>query len=158
MIFDTAVLRFGTEFFGFVYNSEDADQIRQRVEPGNASFRFSGNGLAVQTPLGGDLLLQVDARPNPFTPNGDALNETVTFSFKVREVTAERPVALRIYDLSGRLVHELPVIQATSGQFEQVWNGRDASGGLVPPGIYLYEVTLSAENEESLVGSVAVAY
>ena len=155
--FDTAVLRFGTEFIGFVYNSE-ADQIRQRVTPGNASFRFSGNGLAVQTPLGGNLLRQVEARPNPFTPNDDGRNEAVTFSFKLREVTAERPVVLRIHDLSGRIVHELPVIQATSGQFEYVWNGRDVSGSLLPPGIYLYEVTLEAENEESRVGTVALIY
>ena len=50
--FDVPVLRFGTEFSGWVFNSTDPDQIRQRIDPGNATFRFAGDLLAVNTPVG----------------------------------------------------------------------------------------------------------
>ena len=158
VVFDTAVLSFGTEFRSWVFSSEDPDGIKQSVDPGNATFRFPGNVLAVQTPLGGDLLLQVKAQPELFTPNGDGVNEAITFSYKLRQVTAARPVLLRIYDLAGTLVHQLPVTRATSGAFASSWNGRDAVNRLVPPGIYLYELTLEAEDEERKIGTFAVAY
>ena len=43
VVFETPVLRFGTEFNGWVFNSEDPVQIRQGIKPGNATFRFSGD-------------------------------------------------------------------------------------------------------------------
>ena len=156
--FDTSVLRFGTEFSGWVFSSEDPDGVKQQVLPGNATFRFSGDVLSVLTPLGGDLLLQVTAEPRSFTPNGDGVNDMVTFPFKLRQVISERPLILRIYDLAGALVHELPAMRAASGEFRPQWNGRDASDQLVPPGIYVYELTLEAEELESVVGSFGVAY
>ena len=158
VVFEASVLRFGTAFLGWVFDSGDADRIKQKVEPGNATFRFSGDVLAVQTPLGGDLLLQVKALPSPFTPNGDGWNEAIEFTYKLRQVTAQRRVVLKIYDLSGTLVHELPARQATSGQYSSSWNGRDGAGQLVPPGIYVYELTLEAEETERKIGTFAVAY
>ncbi|MDE2813445.1 MAG: hypothetical protein OXM01_10490, partial [Gemmatimonadota bacterium] len=50
--FVVPVLRFGTEFSGWVFDSNDPDQIKQQVRPGNATFRFSGDALAVNTPVG----------------------------------------------------------------------------------------------------------
>ena len=61
--FDVPVLRFGTEFSGWVFSSTDPDQIRQRIDPGNATFRFAGDLLAVNTPVGGDLLVDVRGTP-----------------------------------------------------------------------------------------------
>ena len=87
--FDVPVLRFGTEFSGWVFSSTDPDQIRQRIDPGNATFRFAGDLLAVSTPVGGDLLVDVQV-PQVFTPNGDGINETLTIAYKLREVTADR--------------------------------------------------------------------
>ena len=158
VIFDATVLRFGTEFSGWVFNSTDADQVRQQIQPGNATFRFSGDALSVKTPLGGDLLIQVEAGPGVFTPNGDGVNDKVVFSYKLREVATARPVSLRIYDLAGRVVHILPATSAKSGAFEQAWNGRNAQGQLLPPGTYLYELTLETKDQERQVGSFAIAY
>jgi len=158
VIFDAPVLRFGTEFRSWVFNSEEAQPIRQQVRPGDATFRFSGNILAVRTPLGGDLLVDVEPVPGVFTPNGDGVNETVTISYKLREITAERPVFLRIYNLAGTLMHQSPALLVKSGEFGQEWGGLDRSGQLVPPGIYFYELTVQAEQEESKMGTFAVAY
>jgi len=158
VVFDAPVLRFGTEFSGWVFDSADPDRIKQQIRPGNATFRFSGDVLAVQTPVGGDLLVDVEVSPNPFTPNGDGINETLAISYKLREVTVTRPVSLFIYDLAGLLVTELPPIPSRSGAFRHQWDGRDASGKLVPPGTYLYKLTLKTEAEEDKIGVFSVAY
>ena len=155
--FEVPVLRFGTEFSGWVFNSTDPDQIRQRIDPGNATFRFGGDLLAVNTPVGGDLLVDVQV-PEVFTPNGDGINETLTLTYKLREVTADHPVQVRIYDLAGRLVAQLPEFKARSGAFIQEWNGRNGQNALVQPGTYIYELTLDSEEQYTQRGVFAVAY
>ena len=157
MVFEAPVLRYGTQFAGWVWDSQDPEFIKQRVRAGNATYRFSGDVLSVRTPLGEDLLADVTADPNPFTPNGDGINDQLTVSYKLREVTAARAVSVQIYDLGGRLVRELSAT-SLSGERQQVWNGCDARGRLVPPGTYLYRLTLGAESEENKTGIVSVAY
>ena len=158
VVFDAPVLRFGAEFSSWVFNSEDPDRIRQQVKPGNATFRFSGDVLAVKTPVGGDLLVDVKVAPNPFTPNGDGINDLLGFSYKLREVTVDRPISLHIYDLAGRLVAALPPLPSRSGKFRQEWDGRDAGGQRVPPGTYLYKLALEVEDEQHKMGFFLVAY
>jgi gliding motility-associated-like protein len=158
VVFDAPVLRFGTEFSSWVYNSGDADLIRQQVRPGNATFRFSGDVLGVKTPVGGRLLVDVDVSPNPFTPNGDGINDALVISYKLREVSADRPVALRIFDLAGRKVTELPSISSRSGEFRQQWDGRDGAGQLVPPGTYIYQLRLDIQQDQDQTGLVWVTY
>jgi hypothetical protein len=153
------VLRFGAEFSGGVYNSDDVDRVRQQVEPGNATFRHAGDVLAVRTRVGGRLLVDARAHPNPFTPNGDGINETMQLSFNVREVITRRPLQVALYDLSGRLVRTLAAEQVKTGTVERTWDGRGADGGLVAPGVYLYRIQLETdEGTEKLVGTVVVAY
>jgi gliding motility-associated-like protein len=158
VVFDTAVLRFGTEFRGWVFNSAEESPVRQSVAPGNATFRFSGDVLSVRTPIGGDLMRHVEASPSVFTPNGDGHNDLLTFGFQLREVATPSPVTIRLYDLAGHLVHQFPSLTLLSGQFEQTWDGLDDSGRLLPPGTYLFEFTLHAEQQERQTGTFALAY
>ena len=158
VVFNAPVLRYGTEFSSWVFSSEDPDQIRQQVRPGNATFRFSGDVLAVKTPVGGNLLVNVEVGPNPFTPNGDGINETLTIAYSLREVATDRTVSVRIYNLAGQEVAALPPTRSRSGQFRQEWDGTDANGQRVPPGIYLYDLSLNVEQTERTMGFLAVAY
>ncbi len=158
VVFETPVLRFGTEFSGWVFSADDPDQIRQGIKPGNATFRFAGDLLAVQTPVGGKLFQDVVLGPNPFTPNGDGINDQLQLSYKLREVTADRPVRVRIFDLAGRQVAELALLSSQSGSFQRRWDGRDGAGGLVPPGTYIYRLSLEAENEQEHTGLFSLVY
>jgi len=156
--FEVPVLRYGTEFRSWVFNSQDPDQIRQQVGAGNATFRYSGNVLSVATPLQGDLLVDLETSSPVITPNGDGFNDVLTLNYKLRQLTLARPVTVRIYDLAGRLVREVDPESSRSGVFEQRWDGLDNDGNLVAPGSYLYDVTLSAEVEERRTGVIGVTY
>ena len=157
--FQVPVLRFGTEFVGWVYNSDDPDRIKQQVQPGNATFRYAGDVLAVRTRVGGQLLTDVQVHPNPFTPNNDRVNDTAQLSFDVREVVARRPLQVALYDLSGHEVQTLATTQIKTGIVEYTWDGRRADGRLVSPGVYIYRIRLDTdEGAEERVGTIAVAY
>ena len=158
VVFDAPVLRFGSQFTGWVYDSKDPDLIKQRIQPGNATFRFSGDDLSVRSPIGGDLLIDVEAAPNLFTPNGDGVNDQATVSYKLREVIGGTDVFLEIFDLAGRPVATLTGGMTTSGAHRQSWDGRNAAGELVPPGTYIYRLKLDAETAEEKSGLFAVAY
>ena len=155
--FDVPVLRFGTEFRGWVFNSTDPDQIRQSIDPGNATYTLAGDLLAVNTPVGGELLVDVEVTP-VFTPNGDGINDNLKITYKLREVTATRPLVMRIYDLAGDLVTALPVKEVRSGTHAEEWDGRNAQGDLVPPGLYLYELSLESVEQHKRTGTFALAY
>ena len=121
------------------------------------SFRFAGDALGVSTPVGGDLLIEVAATPNPFTPNGDGINDKLTLSYKLREVTAAR-AGVAGHLRSGRPVGEAVVHPVPERRHAQQWNGTDESGQVVPPGAYLYKLTLDADREAQKPGVISVAY
>ena len=156
--FDIAVLRFGTEFRGWVSNSTDPGQVKQQVEPGDATYRFSSNTLSVTTAVGGDLLVEIDVFPNPLTPNEDGINDTAIISYGLRDVTEDSPVSLVIFDLAGTRIREFPPNLSRSGQDDFRWNGRDSAGRLVPPGIYVYRLALDAATDDAQIGTLSVVY
>jgi gliding motility-associated-like protein len=157
--FDVAVLRFGADFQGWVFNSDDPDRLKQQIQPGNATFRFSGDVLSVRTTVGGDLLVFTETAPNPFTPNGDGINDEMSLSFKVREVSVRRSIQVEVYDLAGNSVRTLTNIDAITGAYSLTWDGNDDGGVKVPPGLYLYRINLeSDEKNEEKLGSIAVVY
>ena len=156
--FSARVLRFGAEFSGWVYNSSEPD-LRQSIDPGNATIRFVGDVLSVRTPTGGDLLRRLEIRPRAFTPNGDGINDEVVISFDLRDLTQARPLDVQIWALDGRRVRQLPPAVTVSGHFTRQWDGRDDEGRLAPPGVYLVQVELeSDEGRERATGTLRVAY
>ena len=141
--FDVPVLRFGTEFSGWVFSSTDPDQIRQRIDPGNATFRFAGDLLAVNTPVGGDSAGGCASAPSVYAQRRWDQRDVLTITYKLREVTADRPVQVRIYDLAGRLVAHLPVLQVPAvGLSSRSGTVATEKNALVQPGTYIYELTL----------------
>ena len=162
--FDSRVVRYGTEFQGWIFDSQGTG-VKQLIEPGDATVDFPGNALGVRTAgLGADLLTEVSVLPNPFTPNGDGINDVARFQFQLHEVSIPRALTLRLYDLSGRLVRQLDRQSAIRGLFgerpdDPVWDGLDQGGALVAPGIYFYRISLDTdEGTEEKLGTISVAY
>nr|MBC8235642.1 gliding motility-associated C-terminal domain-containing protein [bacterium] len=77
-------------------------------------------------------------RPNPFTPNGDGVNDLVEFYFE--NLQGLEPI-IRIYDQRGALVRELTDVGTTSA----TWNGKDEDGKLLELGLYIYQIKIGAK-------------
>lgn len=91
---------------------------------------------------------EMTVRSNPFTPNGDGINDIVTFNFEQLSITDPQ---LRLYDVSGRMII---TIQERVG-FTIVWNGMDRFGNQAQPGVYLY--LLQDQNQVIANGYVVLA-
>ncbi len=163
--FQSDVLTYSTDFTANAKLSTEA--AAQQVSAGDTGDLGVGDdpdlsGTTVLSPalLRGRLLAQVELTPNPFTPNGDGLNDEVSLRYSLLSIDAPRPVDLRIYDLSGRLVRVISAAAETNGRYEdKTWDGRDGSGQLVPPGLYLLHLAVAGDSRDDEVQRVvAVVY
>ena len=141
--------------------SPAGEPVWQQVDGGDATALTEGRGLSLSVPVGGKVLDDVVLTPNPFTPNGDGINDELTVSFSVFQVTADRQVRLRIYRLDGRRVWEGSEL-ARGGAHALRWSGVDHAGLKVPPGLYICQLHLDVDADDSanmtLSRIVAVAY
>ncbi|MBD3183684.1 T9SS type B sorting domain-containing protein [Candidatus Poribacteria bacterium] len=75
------------------------------------------------------------ANPNPFTPNNDGINDTVSFYFNNPD---NKDSIIRIFDLRGKLVRRLENGFTT-------WDGLDDEGQPVEMGVYVYQIEVDGE-------------
>lgn len=153
--FDCLVLVYGTVFTGKVFASWEKGLLGQDVEEralGDLSVQGSEGSLGI-------VLGDVDASPNPFTPNGDGVHDVTKLNFKIFQMMGTAPISVGIYGTDGRPVRTLLSGNVESGSYEVPWDGRDEDGDLVPPGIYLYKVKLEGDEREFVrLGTVVVVY
>ena len=160
VVFNTLVLReVGTVFEGKIFDTSKPNEVRQRVTPGNAADEIESDVLTVTTTLSESLVFSPRISPNPFTPNGDGVNDVVNISYKLLRLTAAVPVSIQIFDLSGRLVKRVYSGDDPLGEYSHRWNGTDGSNNLVPPGLYLYRIVVDVQSgRETNSGILSVAY
>ena len=104
---------------------------------------------------GDDLIMNLALEPNVITPNEDGRNDLLTVSFDL--VKVDVPPEVTIYDLRGRRMMEL----ARQAEERQVylWDGRDSSGEMVGPGIYVCRIRVEADiGTQTLYRVISVAY
>jgi len=77
----------------------------------------------------------LEANPNPFSPDGDGFDDNVTISFRLPYRSAN--VNMRIFDIQGRLIRHLLAGAAGLGEGQIRWDGRDDGGRTVPLGLYV---------------------
>lgn len=83
----------------------------------------------------------VKAYPNPAT-------DRVNIEY---ELTETAPVMLEIFDLNGRRVAGFDEGQKSPGAYAVRWNGTDASGRSIAPGMYVYRLTAGAALASGLI-------
>ncbi|HID09828.1 MAG TPA: hypothetical protein EYP17_00810 [Candidatus Latescibacteria bacterium] len=156
--FECPVLRYGLEFPGWVWAS-DEEVVEQRVNPGDAVSDWGSNTLTVRTSVEEQLLEEMEVVPSVVTPNEDGVADVVQFGFTLLHLTAPAEVWLGVYNLEGGLVQEVYSGTLGRGQYRYEWNGRDEDGELVPPGVYLYRISVCADAKtEERTGALTVVY
>ena len=157
--FRASVLAFSTEFRG---------QASLSSEPGSFQNATSGNsadlededqptrsGTTVLSPsiIRSERLIDaLELTPNPFTPQRRW--DQRPSRYRLQHPSADQgpagAVAVRLYDLSGRLVHALQQTTLSNGRYALTWDGRVADGQLVPPGVYLLGITVAGDLGDDL--------
>lgn len=87
--------------------------------------------------------------PNPFSPNGDGINDYAKIRF---ELTEEAEVQVKIYNQIGKLVYVYDKINCNAGANEVLWEGVNNAGKRINNGIYIYHI-----KAKSKAGKVAIA-
>ncbi len=102
------------------------DYCQSRVAFDSLSFIYAGEGIP-------DECL---AHPDPFTPNGDGINDVAIFEFPNKR-TATDKLEILIFDIQG---HQVRVITD-----QDTWDGRDENDKLMANNIYFYILKLDGK-------------
>ena len=90
-------------------------------------------------------------------PNPMAAFTTFAFQLRGSDATLAEDFRIRIYTVAGRLIQEFDLIENPQlleipglriGWNKLRWDGRDADGDHVAPGVYLYKVFLRSDGQE----------
>jgi hypothetical protein len=155
-----AVVRLnGTTVDAFIRDSAFPENWQQ-VDAGDATTLTPGAALSISVPFSARLIQDIEIGPNPFTPNDDGINDLAHIRFALGNLNIERNVRVMIFDLGGRRIWDGH--QQAFGDQAFVWNGRDAGGKTVAPGVYLCKIEVNVDAESashtSEVRLISVAY
>ena len=165
--FRTGVLTYSTNFTATAQLSTETGA-QQAIIAGDATLLGEGDdadlsGTTVLSSSALDktqLLDQVIINPNPFSPNGDGINDRVGLRYNLLSLSIARPVEIKIYDLTGRQIRVIHDGPEANGQYpDKNWDGRDEQGELVPPGLYVVRIAVNGDaKDEELSRIIGVVY
>ena len=162
IVFSSTLFRGSKQFNSVVWDDQllaRSELIPQPTKEGDASPEVATDAVLVVVEAIDEVLRAPRISPNPFTPNGDGINDQLVVSFDLFSVLEPVDLTVDIFDLSGRLVRRLETPPQSAGTVEVPWDGRGDGGALLPPGIYLYYLKInSASSSGQHVGTIAIAY
>jgi hypothetical protein len=162
IVFSAKLFQGSTQFTSTVWDDRSAERatvIPHPVEGGDASPEVATDALLVVVD-GIDRTVQAPrVSPNPFTPNGDGINDEVVIAVDLFLLLEGTEVAVDVHDLSGRRLRRLPPVSHGAGVTEIRWDGRDAAGELLPPGLYVFRLEIGSDRAGGeQIGTIALVY
>ena len=160
IVFAAEVFELATTFLGTVADSQ-AETLPQPIVSGDASETLSTNSLRVLSFADQQPALLQDLRLSTpvLTPNGDGVHDELGVAYALYGLPEQVPVELAIYALDGRRLATVPQGLQTAGPQRVSWDGRDAEGRALPPGVYLISVALQSElRTAALLRPLGIAY
>ena len=151
--FTTKVLRNATVFAADL-GQEARPNLWQSVE---SAERQANVVFLPELPGSEQLIGDLQVAPPVFSPNGDGINDRVQIHFALFKAVDASP-SVRIFDLAGR---EVTALMSSGGGVLQSfnWDGLDASGERVAPGVYVCRIDAGADaGQGEIVRTLAVAY
>lgn len=156
--FESTIFVNQTRFDAVLFNSTLGEEVRQRVDEGDASTLVANETVAVSLPAAPGLLRDLQLSTRVLTPNADGVNDELRIRFNLLRVLSPRRLRVAVYDLTGGRVAELVDRPETVGSVELSWNGT-ATSGRVAPGLYILLVEIDGDaGSERLQHTIAVAY
>lgn len=158
--FAAEVFARATTFTGEVL-AADESLLPQPIEPGDASDAISTNSLRVlgTAAAGSEIIRRVRLSSAVITPNGDGVNDRLAIEYALFLLPAPVPMVLDVYDLAGNLCTHVEVGAQGTGPQRAFWDGHDEQGALLPPGLYVLDLTLvSQANRGRVLRPVGLVY
>ena len=119
------------------------------IELGHKAITFYAGNITI--PCDSPLYL-CQRTPNPFTPNGDGINDEAEFEFPgLGEVEG----VIKIFTLGNLRVRTIEIPAGWSAKETAIWDGTDNAGAPLREGIYLY--TIRSEGRIKCKGTVTLA-
>ena len=137
-----------------------ANAARQVIVEGNATDKIGSDKLQlISEGTIPETIADLRIEPPILTPNGDGRNDYAQISFTLFGVLDAR-IDITFYNLSGEPVRQLKALHQKAGlNAALAWDGRDASGELVSPGLYLCAVKTATSRGDFVVSRpIALAY
>ncbi len=108
---------------------------------------------------GTGLLTNLTSSGPVITPNADGVHDSWELVYDLLKLTQPALVRIGLYDIGGQRLRLLHKNRDGNGHYSHSWDGTDAQGRLVPPGLYIYRVEVDADRGgQSWQGSLGVVY
>ncbi|MCQ2982083.1 MAG: OmpA family protein [Treponemataceae bacterium] len=133
------------------------------IVEGNFTYRLAATDLAGNTGYGETLSFELNTgvtevlltmSDKAFSPNGDKVKDTITFTPQVKTTSAVTSYEFTVLDTAGTTVYTSKAAKALPKNF--TWNGTLTEGGRAPDGQYTAKLfTVSANGAENTVATPA---
>ena len=153
--FKAQVFQYGTVFSGRVSDSTQPYEVAQAVVAGDADVQSDSETLqVVLADVGFKSIGRMELVSPICTPNSDGVNDEVRLEYDLLNLAGAALVDIDLCDLSGRKLWTTDRIAHSSGRFAVAWDGRDNSGLLLPPGIYLLRLAVETDKGSDRVSRI----
>jgi hypothetical protein len=156
LLFDLRLLEHNTPVNAWLLGNDESPP--HPIHGGDASAEIGTTAINAYTRETRPI---VDAKigTEVITPNGDGINDEAEILLILSQFVGDVGIEAQVFDLGGRRVRDLLTGSRAAGAYERPWDGRDDDGNLVPPGIYMVRLKVSAAAEDfGTARLVGVAY